>query len=202
MWKQKRIQQNRLHQLCVATFFKKINTARCKIIKKCPQNILSVSAHYIFVTLLRNWMKQRSNLEFMLVHTHMCTFTEHHIFIQQQNSDSCKWPTVCTILFLYMFIPNLCVFRALMCSSSGELCQYNIWYMSLYVGDHLVCIPAYQTFTYRVTYIRCHIDTINSICTILFSYMFIPNLYMFWALMCSSSGELIVSIWHLVYVTM
>jgi len=37
--------------------------------------------------------------------------------------------------------------------------------------------------------------------TILFSYIFIPNLYMFWALMCSSSGELIVSIWYLVYVT-
>jgi len=34
-----------------------------------------------------------------------------------------------------------------------------------------------------------------------FSYMFIPNLYMFRALMCSSSGELIVSIRHLVYVT-
>jgi hypothetical protein len=37
-------------------------------------------------------------------------------------------------------------------------------------------------------------------CTILFSYMFIPNLYMFRALTGSSSGELIVSIWHLVYV--
>jgi hypothetical protein len=35
-----------------------------------------------------------------------------------------------------------------------------------------------------------------------FSYMFIPNLYMFRALMCSSSGELIVSIRHPVYVTL
>jgi hypothetical protein len=34
-----------------------------------------------------------------------------------------------------------------------------------------------------------------------FSCMFIPNLYMFRALTCSSSGELIVSIRHLVYVT-
>jgi len=32
--------------------------------------------------------------------------------------------------------------------------------------------------------------------------MFIPNLYMFRALMCSSSGELIVSIRHLAYVTL
>jgi len=37
--------------------------------------------------------------------------------------------------------------------------------------------------------------------TVLFSYMFIPNRYMFRTLMCSSSGELIVSIRHLVYVT-
>ena len=35
-----------------------------------------------------------------------------------------------------------------------------------------------------------------------YSYMFIPNLYMFRALMCSSSGELIVSIRHLVYVAL
>jgi len=32
--------------------------------------------------------------------------------------------------------------------------------------------------------------------------MFIPNLYMFRALMCSSSRELIVSIRHLEYVTL
>jgi len=35
-----------------------------------------------------------------------------------------------------------------------------------------------------------------------FSCMFIPILYMFRALMCSSSGELIVSTRHLVYVTL
>jgi len=32
--------------------------------------------------------------------------------------------------------------------------------------------------------------------------MFIPNLYMFRALMCPSSGEWIVSIRHMVYVTL
>jgi hypothetical protein len=37
--------------------------------------------------------------------------------------------------------------------------------------------------------------------TILFSYMFISILYMFWATSCSSSGEPIVSIQRLVYVT-
>jgi hypothetical protein len=36
----------------------------------------------------------------------------------------------------------------------------------------------------------------------LFSCMFISVLYMFWAAMCPSSGELIVSIRHLVYVTL
>jgi len=34
-----------------------------------------------------------------------------------------------------------------------------------------------------------------------FSYMFISILYMFWATMWPSSGELIVSVRHLVYVT-
>ena len=38
-------------------------------------------------------------------------------------------------------------------------------------------------------------------CTIL-SYMFISNLYMFRAVMCPSSGELIVSMRYLVYVTL
>jgi hypothetical protein len=36
----------------------------------------------------------------------------------------------------------------------------------------------------------------------LFSYMFIPNIHMFRALLSSSSGELIVSIRHLVWVTL
>jgi len=35
-----------------------------------------------------------------------------------------------------------------------------------------------------------------------FSYMFIPILYMFRAAMCPSSGELIVLMRHLVYVTL
>jgi len=47
--------------------------------------------------------------------------------------------------------------------------QYDIWYMSLYVGDRLVCRfgwSSIQTCTldghvHRVTYTRC-IDTINS----------------------------------------
>jgi hypothetical protein len=154
MWKQKCIQQNRLHQLCVATFFKKINTARCKLVKKCPQNILSVSARYIFVTLLHKWTKQKTNLEFMLVHTHMRTFIEHHIFVQQQNSDSCIWPTVHTILFSYMFIPNLYLFRALMCSLSGELIVsiQHLVYVTLcrWPSEMQVCIP--DGHLHRVTY--------------------------------------------------
>jgi len=48
------------------------------------------------------------------------------------------------------------------------LYQYDIWYMSLYVGDRLVCRFGWniQTCTlgghlHRVTYTRC-IDTIDS----------------------------------------
>ena len=50
-----------------------------------------------------------------------------------------KWPTWRTILF-YVFISILYMFRATSCSSSGEsIYQYNIWYMSLCVGDRFVC---------------------------------------------------------------
>jgi len=40
------------------------------------------------------------------------------------------------------------------------LYQYDIWYMSLYVGDHLVCIS--DGHLHRVTYNTCRTDTINS----------------------------------------
>ena len=65
-----------------------------------------------------------------------------------QNSFSC------------MFISILYMFRAPMCPSSGVSYQYDIQYMSLYVDDRLVCIP--DGHLHRVTYIRCHIDTIDS----------------------------------------
>jgi len=41
-----------------------------------------------------------------------------------------------------MFISILYMFRAAMCPSSGELFyQYDIWFMSLFVDDRLVCTP-------------------------------------------------------------
>ena len=49
-----------------------------------------------------------------------------------------KWPTWRTILFSYMFIPNLYMFQALMLIIRRINC-IDIWYMSLYVSDHLVC---------------------------------------------------------------
>jgi hypothetical protein len=51
----------------------------------------------------------------------------------------------------------------------NQLYQYNIWYMSLCVGDHLVCrsesnFPtcAPEGHLHRVTYTRGIIDTIDS----------------------------------------
>jgi len=70
-----------------------------------------------------------------------------------------------------MFISILYMFRAVMCPSSGELYQHDIWYMSLCTDDRLVYrfgwdCSLIQTCTlkghlYRVTYTRC-VDTINS----------------------------------------
>jgi len=38
-----------------------------------------------------------------------------------------------------MFISILYMFRSATCPSSGELYQYDIWYMSLCIDDRLVC---------------------------------------------------------------
>jgi len=59
-----------------------------------------------------------------------------------------------------MFISILCMFRAATRPSSGELCQYDIWYMSL-MSLHL-CTSTPNGHLYRMTYTRYRIDTINS----------------------------------------
>jgi len=51
--------------------------------------------------------------------------------------------------FSFMFTSILYMFRAAMCPPSGEL---------IVSIQHLV----YVIYTYRVTYTRCRIDTINS----------------------------------------
>jgi len=48
----------------------------------------------------------------------------------------------------------------------NQLYQYNLWYMSLYVGDHFVCRSS-RTCTrndhrHRVTYTRGCTDTVDS----------------------------------------
>ena len=108
-----------------------------------------------------------------------------------------------------MFISVLNMFRATMCPSSGELIvSIHLVHVTLYrwpfgvqVWMRLIQTCAPNGHLYRVTYTRCHIDTIdlthNS-----FSCMFISILYMFRAAMCPSLRELIVSIRHLVYVTL
>ena len=93
--------------------------------------------------------------------------------------------------------------------NSGQ--QVDNWRWNISIEDHPYSWCILQCFsTSRSAYrILCFVDRAyryNS-CkwptwrTVLFSYMFIPNLYMFRALMCSSSGELSVLIRHLVYVT-
>jgi hypothetical protein len=82
-------------------------------------------------------------------------------FVDHETRDnSCKWPTWRTVLFSYMFIQNLYMFRALVFSSSGELivsvrhpvyvtlCSWRTG-MQVWVPPK----PAYQT----VTYIGWHI---------------------------------------------
>jgi hypothetical protein len=59
---------------------------------------------------------------------------------EQLISYSCKWPNCRTIPF------SICLFQFSTCfeqhrahHQENQLCQYNIWYVSLCVGDRLVC---------------------------------------------------------------
>jgi len=54
---------------------------------------------------------------------------------------------------MYLFQFSACFEQPRAHHQENQLYQYNIWYISLCVGDRLVC---------RVTYTRCCIDTIDS----------------------------------------
>ena len=60
--------------------------------------------------------------------------------LETSGTISCKWPTWCTVLFSCIFIPILYMFRAPLCSSSGEsiVLIQNLVYVN-YVGDRQVC---------------------------------------------------------------
>ena len=86
---------------------------------------------------------------------------------------------------MYLFQFSTCFKQLRAHHQENQLYQYSIWYMSLCVGDRFVCrSPTWPNWR-----------------TILF-YVFISILYVFQATSCSSSGESIVSIQHLLYVTL
>jgi len=61
--------------------------------------------------------------------------------------------------FVYVY-SNLYMFRALVLIIRRINCISTTSGVSLYVGDRLVCIP--DGHQHRVTYTRCHTDTISS----------------------------------------
>ena len=75
-------------------------------------------------------------------------------------------------IYIYIFIPNLYMFRAPLCSSSGEsvVLIRRLVYVTLYVGDRLMCRCGWSSIQtcipdghlQRVTYTRCRINTIDS----------------------------------------
>jgi len=66
---------------------------------------------------------------------------------------------------------------------------------SLFTPTFRVCV--YSRNLYALILVNNQLDV-----QFFFSYIFIPILYMFRTLLYSSSGESIVLIWHLVYVTL
>jgi hypothetical protein len=79
-----------------------------------------------------------------------------------------KWPIWRKFFSVYLCQFSTCFEQPRAYHQENQLYQYNIWYMSLCVGDRFVCRseknfrPAHETVTdSRVTYTRC-IDTIDS----------------------------------------
>ena len=50
-----------------------------------------------------------------------------------------KWPTWRTIFSMYLFQFSTCFEQPRAHHQENQLRQYNIWYMSLCVGEHFVC---------------------------------------------------------------
>jgi hypothetical protein len=71
-------------------------------------------------------------------------------------------------------------------------CSYILNGTTVNLQDFMFCWPCISVYS-----VNNQLDA-----QFFFSFMFISILYMFRAAMCSSSGELIVSIRHLVYVTL
>jgi hypothetical protein len=105
---------------------------------------------------------------------------------------------------------SICLFQFSTCleqtrahHQENQLCRYNICYVSLCVGDGLVCRSGRNFPTCildrasRYNSCKWPILTQN-----FFPYMLISVLYMFRATSSSSSGESIVSIQHLLCVTL
>ena len=91
--------------------------------------------------------------------------------------------------FSYMFISILCMFRAPMCSSSGEsiVLIRHLVYVTLCKWPSSVQVWFYPNLLYKY------------ICIYLFICLFILIIYMFRAPLCSSSGESIVLIRRYIY---
>jgi hypothetical protein len=84
---------------------------------------------------------------------------------------SCKCPTWRTIPFsVCLFQFSTCLEQPRAHHHENRLYQYNIWYVSLCVGDCLVCSSGRNFSTcildghlHRVTHTRCCIDTTDSL---------------------------------------
>ena len=65
---------------------------------------------------------------------------------------------------MYSFHFSTCFKQPRAQHQENQLYQYNLWYMSLCVGDRFVCRPAgtQNGHQHRVTYTRGCIDTIDS----------------------------------------
>ena len=80
-----------------------------------------------------------------------------------------------------------------------EFIRWCIYNLNVQQGTEHLLFSVLCFVDHASRFSSCKLQTLR---TILFSYIFIPILYMFRAPLCSSSGESIVLIQHLVYVAL
>jgi len=109
-------------------------------------------------TPLDEWLARRRDLYLTTHDTHNRQISMPPVGFEPKISAG-ERPAAAPLLRSCMFIAVLYMLRVAMCPSSGELYQYDIWYMSLCIDDCLVCRfgwacsavsskPAHQTVIY------------------------------------------------------
>jgi hypothetical protein len=104
-----------------------------------------------------------------------------YLMVRPHISNSCKWPTWRTVPFpVRLFQFSTCFEQPHAHHQENQLYQYNIWYVSLVVGDRLICRSGRNSFP------TCTLDGQSDTYQMLYWYNWFS---LWWAWGCSKHVE-------------